>query len=58
MMAESAESEPVYSLLPRIKNGKTSKGFVILFGFRKRKTGNLLFQGYRYIQFLDKFTKC
>ena len=35
IMAESAESEHVYSLLPLIKNFQVSRDCVIAFGFRK-----------------------
>ena len=41
MMAELAESEPVYSLLPWIKNYLFSRDCVIAFVFRKGKTVNL-----------------
>ena len=37
MMAELAESEPVYSLLPHIKKIQFSSNCVIKFGFRKGK---------------------
>ena len=42
MMAELAKNPPVYSFLPSNNNYKISKGCVILFGFRKGKTGNLV----------------
>ena len=38
-MAELAESERGYSLLPGIKNSQFSSDFVIMFGFRKGKIG-------------------
>ena len=41
MMAELAENEPVYILLPWINNSKLLRDFVIAFDFRKGKTGNL-----------------
>ena len=41
MIAELAESEPVYSLLQLIKNIIFSRVCAIVFGFGKRKTGNL-----------------
>ena len=40
-MAESAENEPVYILLPLIENFEFSRGFVFGIGFRKVKTGYL-----------------
>ena len=41
MMAVPAESEPVFSLLPWIKNSQFTRDGVFAFGFRNRKTGNL-----------------
>ena len=41
MMAELAESETVYSLLPQIKSSQFSRDCVVL-GFRRKKTGNLV----------------
>ena len=40
-MAETAENEPVYRLLPWIKNSQFSIDCVFAFGFRKGKNENL-----------------
>ena len=42
MMAELAENVPVLNFLPSKKNSQILKANVILFGFRKGNTGNLV----------------
>ena len=56
MMAELAKNSPLHSTLPRIRNSEKERACSIVFGHRKRKTGNLVVPSSELFLFVGQIT--